>query len=162
DDLGKGVNTMCNLSEGVYGSNSVSAIAIACHECGHAVQDAKAYAPMRARSALVPVVNLGSSVWLVLLLAGIFLNIIGLVWVAIAVFGVAVLFQLVTLPVEFNASSRALDFICNSSSYSGTLSDNSKKGAKTVLRAAALTYVAAALTSILQLLYYISIFGNRN
>lgn len=142
-----------SLSEGIYSSTSVSAAAVACHECGHAVQHAVGYAPMSVRSALVPLANFGSSAWLVLLLIGIFLNISGLVLLAVIVYGFAVLFQIVTLPVEFNASRRGLAYANNTLGVAGN-------GAKTVLTAAALTYVAAALTSIMQLLYYLSIFTN--
>lgn len=142
-----------SLSEGIYSSTSVSAAAVACHECGHAVQHAVGYAPMNVRSALVPLANFGSSAWLVLLLIGIFLNISGLVLLAVIVYGFAVLFQIVTLPVEFNASRRGLAYANNTLGVAGN-------GAKTVLTAAALTYVAAALTSIMQLLYYLSVFTN--
>ena len=142
-----------SLSEGIYSSTSVSAAAVACHECGHAVQHAVGYAPMSVRSALVPLANFGSSAWLVLLLIGIALNISGLVLLAVIIYGFAVLFQVVTLPVEFNASRRGLAYANNTLGVAGN-------GAKTVLTAAALTYVAAALTSIMQLLYYLSIFTN--
>ncbi|MDO4182709.1 MAG: zinc metallopeptidase [Coriobacteriia bacterium] len=148
-----------NLSEGVYGSSSIAALAVACHECGHAVQHATKYAPMTVRSALIPLANFGSSAWMVLLIIGILLNIMGLVLIACIVYGFAVLFQVVTLPVEFNASSRALSYL--KSSQGLALQGSTYSGAKTVLRAAALTYVAAALTSIMQLLYYLSIFTSR-
>lgn len=142
-----------NLSDGIYDSTSVSAAAVACHECGHAVQHAVGYTPMNIRTALVPLANFGSSAWLVLLCIGIFLNMTGLVLLACVVYGFAVLFQVVTLPVEFNASRRGLAYANNTLGVAGS-------GAKTVLTAAALTYVAAALTSIMQLLYYLSIFTN--
>ena len=145
-----------NLSEGVYSSTSVSAIAVACHECGHAVQHATGYLPMRARSALVPVVNFSSSVWLILLLIGCLLNIVGLIWLAIILFAFATLFHLVTLPVEFNASRRGLAFIHDGLGRGYELSSQVNRGSRKVLRAAALTYVAAALTSVLQLLYFAS------
>lgn len=143
-----------NLSDGIYDSTSVSAAAVACHECGHAVQHAVGYAPMSVRTALVPLANFGSSAWLVLLCIGIFLNMSGLVLLACVVYGFAVLFQVVTLPVEFNASRRGLAYANNTLGVAGS-------GAKTVLTAAALTYVAAALTSIMQLLYYLSMFTNE-
>lgn len=142
-----------NLSDGIYDSTSVSAAAVACHECGHAVQHAVGYTPMNIRTALVPLANFGSSAWLVLLCIGIFLNMTGLILLACVVYGFAVLFQVVTLPVEFNASRRGLAYANNTLGVAGS-------GAKTVLTAAALTYVAAALTSIMQLLYYLSIFTN--
>ncbi len=142
-----------SLSDSVYGERSVSALAVACHECGHAVQHARGYVPLRLRTALVPVANFGSSAWIILLMVGIFLNIMELYLLAILLYSFAVLFQVVTLPVEFNASARALAYI-NGGAFGGK-----NKGASTVLRAAALTYVAAALTSILQLLYYLSVFS---
>lgn len=151
------------LSEGVYGEASVSAMAIACHECGHAVQHARGYVPMNIRSALVPVANLGSSLWLILLMAGLFLNIMQLFWAGIFLYAFAVLFHVVTLPVELNASRRGLAYITgngspsvvNSSQALALPGNTSAQGAKTVLTAAALTYVVGALTSIMQLLYFI-------
>ena len=140
------------LSEGIYSSTSVSAAAVACHECGHAVQHAQGYAPMRVRTALVPLANFGSSAWL-LLMIGIFLQLTNLILLACVVYGFAVLFQVVTLPVEFNASRRGLAYADNTLGLAGS-------GASTVLTAAALTYVAAALTSVMQLLYYLSVFAN--
>lgn len=152
-----------SLSEGVYDAASVSAMAIACHECGHAIQHEQGYAAMKVRAALVPVANLGSSAWLILLIMGIFLNMMSLVWAGIILYAFAVLFHIVTLPVEFNASRRALAFITGRSSAAVTapaqalaiLGDATALGARTVLRAAALTYVAGALTSVLQLLYFL-------
>lgn len=138
-----------SLSRDVYHGRTVSAVAIACHECGHAVQHAREYAPAKVRGAIVPVVSVASNLWIVVLLAGMFLSIIGLVYAAIALFGAVLIFQLVTLPVEFDASKRGLAFI----EGSGWLTQKEMGGAKTVLRSAALTYVAAALTSILQLIY---------
>ena len=151
------------LSEGVYGQSSVSAMAIACHECGHAVQHARGYMPMKARTALVPVANIGSSAWFILIMIGFFLNLTGLVWAGIILFAFAVLFHVVTLPVEFNASRRGLAYIMGEGSQSVVTTsralaipgNTSAKGAKQVLTAAALTYVVAALTSIMQLLYFI-------
>ena len=143
-----------SLSEDIYHSTSVSAAAVACHECGHAVQHAVGYVPMNIRSALVPVANFGSTAWLVLLVIGIALNSMNLVLIACFVYGFAVLFQVVTLPVEFNASRRGLAYARNTLGVAGN-------GARTVLTAAALTYVAAALTSIMQLLYYLSIFTDN-
>lgn len=157
-----------SLSEGVYDQASVSAMAVACHECGHAVQHERGYVAMKLRSALVPIANFGSSAWLVLLLVGIFLNIMQLVWLAIIFYAFAVLFQIVTLPVEFNASRRALAYITGTSSGAVNASsmalavpgDGSAAGARSVLRAAALTYVAAALTSVMQLLYFLGMLRN--
>ena len=148
-----GAAPLMDPDEPVYGSTSVSAAAVACHECGHAVQHAQGYAPMRVRTALVPLANFGSSAWLVLLMIGIFLPLTNLILLACVVYGFAVLFQVVTLPVEFNASRRGLAYANNTLGLAGS-------GANTVLTAAALTYVAAALTSIMQLLYYLSVFAN--
>jgi len=138
-----------SLSQRVYNNRSVSALAIASHECGHAVQHAKSYVPATIRGALVPPISLASNVWLIVLILGIFLNYLGLIWLAIALYAVTILFQLVTLPVEFDASHRALAFI----KTSGYVVDAESKGAHSVLTAAALTYVAAALISLLQLFY---------
>lgn len=157
------------LSENIYHTTSVSAMAVACHECGHAVQHARGYAPMRARTALVPVANLGSTLWIWLLIAGFFLNMIGLVWVGIGLFAFAVLFHLVTLPVEFNASRRGLEYISGAGaggqvqgSVGAALPESVTGGARRVLTAAALTYVASALTSLMQLVYYIGLARNSN
>lgn len=136
------------LSPEAYHGRSVTATATACHEVGHACQYASDYSPMRIRSAIVPVANAASNMWIFLLLIGIFLNMMGLVWAAIIMYAAVVLFQLVTLPVEFNASQRAM-------AYMGSigLPAQEQRGAFDVLRACALTYLAAALTSILQLLW---------
>ena len=128
---------------------SVASAAVACHEAGHAVQHERGYAPARIRMALVPAVNLGSQLWMVVLLLGIFINQTGLVYLGSALFALVVLFQLVTLPVEFDASARAMRFI----SSDVRISDEQARGARQMLTAAALTYVASALTSIMQLLY---------
>lgn len=146
------------LSDSVYGSTSVAAIGVACHECGHAVQDQKSYAPLRLRGALVPVANFGATISWPLILIGLLLGGSStLITLGIILFSAAVLFQIVTLPVEFNASNRALRML----SDSGILrSDELNKTAK-VLRAAALTYVAAAAASILQLFRLLLLFGNR-
>lgn len=134
-----------------YNGRSITATATACHEVGHACQFAQDYTPMKVRSALVPVVNLASNTWIFILLAGIILNVIGLVDVAIALYAVAVLFQIVTLPVEFDASRRALAYM-----QSTGIPGGEQAGAASVLRACAFTYLAAALISILQLLYLLS------
>ena len=141
-----------NLSQEVYNGRSVAATAIACHEAGHAVQHAKNYVPANVRMALVPAVNFVSGIWMVLLFIGFLFNFLGLVYAAIGLYAIAVLFQIVTLPVEFNASSRAIASI-----NGGRLPDAETRGARTVLTAAALTYVAAALASLLQLLYFVGI-----
>lgn len=128
---------------------SVASAAVACHEAGHAVQHARDYAPARARMALVPAANIGSQAWMIVLVLGIVLNASGLCTLGIALFAAVVLFQLVTLPVEFDASARGLRFL----ESDGSMTADQLAGARKMLTAAALTYVAAALSSILQLLY---------
>lgn len=147
------------LSDGVFGSNTVSAIGVAAHEAGHAVQHAVGYTPIKIRSALVPVCNFGAGVSPILLILGYVLNFAPLLYIALAVFSLSVIFQLVTLPVEFNASKRALAAI----EGMGRFNDYELKGAKKVLSAAALTYVAALMQSILMFLYYaLRILGSGN
>ena len=138
-----------SLSANVYEGRSVAATAVACHECGHAVQHARDYAPAKIRSLLVPAVQLASNLWAIALMIGIVLNFLGLIWAAVGMYAAVLLFQLVTLPVEFNASSRALAYI----SLGGYLPDQETRGARKVLTAAALTYVAGALLSVIQLIY---------
>lgn len=144
-----------HLSDDNYRGASVASVAVACHEAGHAIQAARGFGLYRLRSALVPAVNIAQQGWVLVLLAGILLNLAGLVRLAIALFAVAVVFQLVTLPVEIDASRRAVAYL----SANGSGMD--EKGARSVLTAAALTYVAAALTSIIQLLYLLSRYGGR-
>jgi hypothetical protein len=140
-----------SLSSDVYNSRSVAALGIAAHEAGHAVQHAKRYAPLALRSALVPAASLGSNLAWGLFILGMFLQMAAMVYVAIACFALAVLFSLVTLPVEFNASRRALAML----KESGVIYTYEVPQAKAVLNAAALTYVAAALMAIMQLLYFL-------
>lgn len=144
------------LSYDVYHGASVTAVAVAAHECGHAIQHANAYSPLNVRSAMVPVVNIASNLGLPLILLGVFLgwNQV-LIQIGIWAFVLAVLFQLVTLPVEFDASRRAVAKI----SQYGLLSEQENAGCKKVLTAAALTYVAAAAAAILQLLRLLILFG---
>ncbi len=144
-----------HLSDDNYRGASVASVAVACHEAGHAIQAARGFGLYRLRSALVPAVNIAQQGWVLVLLAGILLNLAGLVRLAIVLFAVAVVFQLVTLPVEIDASRRAVAYL----SANGSGMD--EKGARSVLTAAALTYVAAALTSIIQLLYLLSRYGGR-
>ena len=146
------------LSDSVYGSNSVAAIAVAAHECGHVIQHANSYAPLSIRSALVPVANFGSGASWVIILAGIFFSMPPLVTIGIVLFSAAVLFQVVTLPVEINASRRALAIL----EECGILGSTEGRGAKRVLWAAALTYVASAAAAILQLLRLIILFGRNS
>lgn len=139
------------LSSGVANGRSIASLAIVAHEVGHAVQDRQGYAMMRFRSSLVPAANLGSNLGIGLVFGGIIFNLSGLAWLGIALFGAAVLFTLVTLPVELNASSRALDML----KKTDLLSQHDLKGAKSVLSAAALTYVAALAQAVMQLLYFV-------
>lgn len=141
------------LSPEVYQVPTVAAMGIAAHEVGHAIQDAKGYAPMQLRAALVTPANLGSSLGYVFFILGIVINASGLVWVGVACFSAAVLFALVTLPVELDASGRALTLLRNT----GLVSMQELDGAKEVLQAAALTYVAALLQAVANLMYYIFI-----
>lgn len=149
-------NHVVRLSEQVYDGRSVASIGVAAHETGHAIQHSTAYAPLKLRNAIIPVTNFGSNASIWLLLAGFIFNIQPLVMVGIALFSLAVVFQIITLPVEFNASARALNILGNS----GILYEDELKGAKKVLRAAALTYVAATIVAVAQLLRLLAIFGD--
>lgn len=149
---------MLYLSDSVYGESSVAAISVAAHEVGHAIQHSVGYKPLSIRSMLVPAANIGSNASWILLILGLIFSIDPLVQLGIVLFTCVVLFQVVTLPVEFNASSRALQQVA----YYGILSSDELAGGKKVLSAAAWTYVAAAVMSILQLLRLLLIFaGNR-
>jgi len=150
------------LSDGVYDATSTAAIGVACHEAGHAVQYAKSYAPIKLRAAIVPVTNFASKLAMPLILLGLILTFLEnfsftLVYIGIACFGVAVLFQIITLPVEFNASRRAMQAIDST----GILTDEEQRGARKTLTAAALTYVAATAVALAQLLRLLIIFGGR-
>jgi len=150
------------LSDGVYDSTSTAAIGVACHEAGHAVQYATNYAPIKLRAAIIPTTNFGSKLAMPLILLGIILSFLGnfsytLVYLGIACFGLSLVFQLVTLPVEFNASRRAVRAI----SDAGILTQQELSGAKKTLKAAAMTYVAATAVSLAQLLRLIVLFGGR-
>ena len=145
------------LSDAVYGSTSVAAVGVAAHETGHAIQYAVGYQPIKLRAAVIPVSRIGSVASWPLLMLGILFGLMPLVWLGIGFFCLATLFQVLTLPVEFNASSRALQAI----DQWNILSPEEYTGAKKVLTAAALTYVAALLTSIMQLLRLLVIFSNR-
>ena len=147
------------LSDSVYGSDSIAAIGVAAHECGHAVQHHKGYAPLSFRTVLVPVANIGSRAGIPIIILGAFMGMNQvLIQIGIWVFALEVLFQIVTLPVEFNASGRALAMLNN---Y-GMLGQDETNGCRKVLSAAALTYVAAAASAILQLLRLVLLFGNGN
>lgn len=145
------------LSDSVYGSKSMAAIGVAAHECGHAIQDNIAYQPLVTRRKLVPVANIGSTLSYPIILLGIFFGATGLVNIGIILFSAVVIFQLVTLPVEFDASKRACSILVNSNRFSANEVDAVKK----VLTAAALTYLASALNSILQLLRLLNIARRR-
>jgi Zn-dependent membrane protease YugP len=142
------------LSEGVARSASVAALGIVAHECGHAVQDKSGYFPLRLRAGLVPMVNIGGYLGYIFFLVGLFLQMTGLVWLGVAFFSGGVVFALATLPVELNASNRAMQMLNSAGLVGG---QDELKQAKSVLNAAALTYVAALAMALLQLLYYISI-----
>jgi len=150
------------LSDSVYSNTSTAAIGVACHEAGHAVQYAENYAPIKLRAAIIPLTNFGSKIAMPLILAGILMTFLGsfsdtLVYLGIAAFGLSLVFQLVTLPVEFNASRRAMQAIENAN----LLTEEEQRGAKKTLKAAALTYVAATAVALAQLIRLIAIFGNR-
>ena len=146
-----------NLSQDSYGSTSIAAAGVAAHECGHAIQHATNYAPLDFRSALVPVANFGSNLSWPIFIIGLFAGLRPLTTAGIVLFSLAVLFQLVTLPVEINASSRALKMLQST----GILGSDETKGARKVLTAAAMTYVAALAASILQLLRLVILAGGR-
>lgn len=147
------------LSQPVYNSNSIAAVGVACHEAGHAVQHARGYLPNKIRSLILPAANIGSKLsWIFIFLGLITSALQPLLYVGIILFSAAVLFTLATLPVEFNASSRALKCIRET----GMLSDAEYTGAKRVLQAAAMTYVASAATSVMQLLRLLMIANRRN
>ncbi len=141
------------LSQGVYGVPSVAAIGIAAHEAGHAIQHAKAYAPLQVRTAIVPAVNIGSNLGYLVLIAGVFMNIVGLAWAGVALFGLATLFALITLPVEFDATRRAKEALRNM----GMVDMEEGKGVAKVLDAAAWTYIAGFAASLLTLLYWVMV-----
>ena len=150
------------LSNDVYNSTSTAAIGVACHEAGHAVQYASNYAPIKLRATIIPITNFGSKLAMPLILLGLVLSFMGnlsyaLVYLGIACFGLSLLFQLVTLPVEFNASRRAVQAIREA----GILTAQELKGAQKTLKAAAMTYVAATAVALAQLLRLIILFGRR-
>ncbi len=150
-----------NLSDSVYSGRSVSAAAVACHECGHAVQHAQGYAPLAMRSALVPVVSFSSraAIWVIML--GLIMTASSssdiVCWIGIGMIAMSALFSIITLPVEYNASARALEWLERSHTLSGAQLD----GAKVALRWAARTYLVAALSAIASVLYYVALVSNR-
>lgn len=155
-------SNVIRLSDSVYSSTSVAAIGVAAHEAGHAVQYAHGYGPIHLRAAVIPITNLGSKLAMPLILLGILFGLASdlsylFVYAGIACFGFSLVFQLITLPVEFNASRRAMAAI----EQTGMLSENEQYGAKKTLSAAAMTYVAATAVALAQLLRLLSIFGRR-
>lgn len=151
------------LSDSVYDNTSTAAIGVACHEAGHAVQYAQGYAPIKLRAAIIPVTNFGSKLAMPLILIGLLLSALGstsyiLVYLGIACFGLSLIFQLITLPVEFDASRRAMIAI----EQGGLLTEEEQRGARKTLQAAAMTYVAATAVALAQLLRLLIIFGGGN
>jgi Zn-dependent membrane protease YugP len=149
-------NKVLRLSQGVYQTSSVASVAIAAHELGHAMQDQEGYFPLRLRSAMIPAVNIGSTLGWLFIILGIFLQWTGLAWLGVFVFSAGALFALATLPVELNASARAKKLLVQSGIIVG---QDEQLGVNRVLNAAALTYIAALLTSIMQLLYFTNLVG---
>ena len=155
-------SNIIRLSDNVYSNTSTAAIGVACHEAGHAVQYATNYGPIKLRAAIIPITNIGSKLAMPLILIGILLTAFGsvsyyIVYLGIACFGLSLVFQLVTLPVEFNASRRAISTI----ESAGLLTEDEQKGAKKTLKAASMTYVAATAVSLAQLLRLITLYGGR-
>ena len=155
-------SSVIRLSDNVYGNTSTAAIGVACHEAGHAVQYAQDYAPIRIRSAVIPATNLGSKLAMPLILLGLLIGFMGdlsyfLIYLGIGCFGLSLVFQLVTLPVEFDASRRAMAAIAQSE----LLTEEEQRGARKTLSAAALTYVAATAVALSQLLRLLLLFGGR-
>ena len=149
------------LSQGVYEGQSVASLAIAAHELGHAMQDQEGYFPLRIRSALVPAVNIGSYLGWILIILGLLLRLTDLAWLGVLVFSAGAVFALATIPVELNASARAKRLLVDTGLIVG---EDEARGVNNVLNAAALTYIAALVTAVMQLLYYVSLvlgMGNR-
>ena len=151
-------NKVLRLSEATYQNTSVSAVAVAAHECGHALQDAQDYKFMRVRAALVPIVNLGSTIAMPLILIGFLMQIVGLIQLGILAFSLVLLFQLVTLPVEFDASRRAIEILGQGHIFT----EAEVQPARKVLRAAGFTYVAASLSTLFQIVRFILLSNRSN
>jgi Zn-dependent membrane protease YugP len=151
-------NKVLHLSQGVAETASVASLAVAAHELGHAMQDSEDYLPLRFRAALVPMVNIGSYLGWILIMAGLLLNYLNLAWMGVFAFAGGVVFALATLPVELNASNRARKLLADSGLVT---SPEEMRGVNNVLNAAALTYVAALVTALLQLLYFVNLVGGR-
>jgi hypothetical protein len=151
------------LSPGVYGKPSIAAMGIAAHEVGHAIQHATAYAPLQARTAIVPAVNIGSNLGIFVLLAGLFIGALQLQWLGVALFGLSTVFALITLPVEFDASNRAKVQLTRLGIADGGAAGGAESvGVKRMLDSAAWTYVAGFAASLLTLLYYVTLVGRSN
>lgn len=146
------------LSSDIYHGTSVAAVSVAAHECGHAIQDKEGYSWMRIRSMIFPVVNIGTTVAYYILIAGLIFQIMDLLYIAVALTGLGLIFQVVTLPVEFDASKRAEKILADE----GIITADESVGVHKVLKSAAMTYVAGVLTAIVQILYYISRYIDRN
>ena len=151
------VNKVIKLSDSVFDNPSIAAVGVACHEAGHAAQHAEKYLPIKVRNSILPVCNIGSSLSIPLLIAGVIFSFQPLIWVGIGFFAFTSLFQFITLPVEFNASNRALNVI----ESTGILSYEEKQGASKVLKMAAMTYVASLAVSLAQLLKLILRYGGN-
>lgn len=151
------VNKVIKLSDSVFNNPSIAAVGVACHEAGHAAQHAEKYAPIKVRNSILPVCNLGSRLSIPLLIAGVIFSFEPLIWIGIGFFAFTSLFQFITLPVEFNASNRALNVI----ESTGILSYEEKQGASKVLKMAAMTYVASLAMSLAQLLRLILRYGGN-
>lgn len=152
-------NNTLALSQGVADQPSVAALAITAHELGHALQDRENYKPMKLRSAIVPIVNIGSNVGWIMLLLGMVLQISDLAWLGVILFSAGAVFSLITVPVEYNASKRAREMLTTTGLV---VNEEEQKGVKSVLNAAALTYVAGLATSLLQLFYFGSMAGGMS
>ena len=151
------INKVIKLSDAVYNNPSIAAVGVACHEAGHAAQHAEKYLPIKVRNSILPVCNIGSSLSIPLLIAGVIFSFQPLIWVGIGFFAFTSLFQFITLPVEFNASNRALNVI----ESTGILSYEEKQGASKVLKMAAMTYIASLAVSLAQLLRLILRYGGN-
>ena len=151
------ITKVIKLSDSVYNNPSIAAVGVACHEAGHAAQHAEKYVPIRIRNYILPVCNIGSKISIPLLIAGVIFSAQSIIWIGIGLFAFTAIFQTVTLPVEFNASNRALNVI----ESTGILSYEEKRGASNVLKMAAMTYVAALAMSLAQLLRLILRYGGN-
>jgi Zn-dependent membrane protease YugP len=151
------------LSDGVYAQRSISAVSVAAHEAGHAIQHANAYAPLKWRTAIVPAVNIGSQLGFIVLIAGVMLGLTGLAWAGVALFALSTVFALITLPVEFDASKRAKVALVHAGIVDGGVSGGAEsKGVDAVLDAAAWTYIAGFIASLLSLLYWVSLISGQS